>query len=162
MSTTSDVRQDVKKAKKFATIAVTAARLEQAPWVQFSMTADFIDGGGKQEDKSKLKFDAGEGPFELTFELEDDTKGRKLGFLPTFAEAMWIAVGTECPDGAGNGGGAISGGPPTEKRLVVTNLNAVEQVLTFALRFRGLPAPDGTTLYVYDPQIINGGGSNLD
>ena len=161
MSTASDLRREA-KGKKKATIVVAAERLDQDPWVGFSMAAYYPEGGGKQEGKEKLKFDEKQGPFELTFELEDNSKGLKLAFLPSFEEAMWVAVGIQCPPGGpGDGGGAIAPVRVESKRLVVNNANSVAETLTFALRFTGLPAPDNSTLYVYDPQIINGGGSNV-
>ena len=160
MTTASDLRREVKGKK--ATIVVAAERLDTHPWVGFTMTAHYPEGGGKQEGKEKLKFDQKEGPFELTFELEDNTKGLKLAFLPSFEEAMWVAVGTQCPPGGpGDGGGAITPVRIDSKRLVVNNANSVAETLTFALRFTGLASPGSFPPYVFDPQIINGGGSNI-
>lgn len=143
---------------KKATVTITATRLPAAPWVHYEMAAKFPDKGGSQ-DGDKLKFDAKEGPFELVFDLDDQTKGLKLGFLPSFAEAMWVAPGTSCPQGPGNGGGAISAGSVNANKLVVNNANAIDETLTFALRFTGIDSPGGFPPYVYDPIIINGGGS---
>ena len=150
----SELRHEV-TAKK-TKVTVTATPLGSAPWVSFAMTSDYVDKGGKQEG-DKLKFDANAGDFELSFKLEDQTS-LQLAFYPDFADAMWVAVGDSCPTAAGDGGGAISPGAVSNRKLVVGNANAVPQTLTFALRFTGNAPGGGETTYAYDPKIINGGG----
>ena len=49
-------------------------------------------------------------------------------------------------------------GTVAKSKLVVTNANSVGETLTFALRFDGDEARGGKPPYIYDPQIINGGG----
>lgn len=154
----SELDCDVTTAK-VTKVTVTASPLEAAPWVRFAMTADYIDKGGKQ-DGEKLKFYAHAGPFDLSFDLDDKTK-LKLAFYPEFADAMWVAVGTTCPTERGDGGGAIIPVSVADQKLVVTNANFVEQTLTFALRFSGTASSGGYPPYVYDPQIINGGGASV-
>lgn len=139
-------------------VTVTASPIAVAPWVSFAMKADYPDKGGKQ-DGEKLKFDARAGAFEISFELDDKT-GLQLAFYPAFADTMWVAVGPDCPAEAGNGGGAITPVSVSAKKLVVNNANMVAQTLTFALRFSGTQSSGGHPPYVYDPQIINGGGQN--
>ena len=154
----SELRHEVVAAKK-TKVAVTASPLSAAPWVSFAMRADYVDKGGKQ-DGDKLKFDANAGEFELEFKL-DDQSGLQLAFYPDFADAIWVAVGDNCPTAAGNGNGAISPGTASQRKLVVSNANAVAQTLTFALRFAGNAPGGGETSYAYDPKIINGGGTGL-
>ena len=150
-----ELDHDVVGAKK-TKVTVTATPLGAAPWVSFAMNADYPNKGGKQ-DGDKLKFDAGAGPFELSFDLDDQTS-LNLSFYPCFVDAMWVAVGTTCPTQAGDGNGAIIAGTVTNTKLVVTNTNSLGQTLTFALRFTGTASSGGYPPYVYDPQIINGGG----
>lgn len=154
----SELRHDTVTAKK-TKVTITASPLAVAPWVSFAMTSEFVDKGGKQ-DGDKLKFDANAGDFELSFKLVDQS-GLQLAFYPDFADAIWVAVGDTCPTAAGNGNGAISAGSASSQKLVVSNANAVAQTLTFALRFTGAASAGGYPPYVYDPQIINGGGQNV-
>jgi hypothetical protein len=151
----SELRYDTATAKK-TKVTVTATPLAAAPWVGFAMAADYPDKGGKQ-DGDKLKFDAGAGEFDLSFELDDQT-ALNLAFYPSPADAIWVAVGTTCPTQAGNGDGAITAVSATNKKLVVTNANSVPQTLTFALRFSGIQSSGNYPPYVYDPEIVNGGG----
>ena len=151
-----ELDHDVVGAKK-TKVTVTATPLDAAPWVSFTMDADYPNKGGKQ-DGDKLKFDVGAGPFELSFELDDQTS-LNLAFYPSFVDAMWVAVGTSCPTQAGDGNGTIIAGTVTDTKLVVTNTNSLGQTLTFALRFTGNASSGGCPPYVYDPQIINGGGN---
>ena len=151
----SELRHDPVTAKK-TKVTVTARPLGAPPWVGFAMASDYVDKGGKQEG-DKLKFDAGAGAFDLSFELADDTS-LGLAFYPDFADAMWVTAGSSCPSGPGDGGGAIVPGPLSSKKLSVTNANSVAQTLTFALRFTGAAPGGGETSYIYDPKIINGGG----
>ena len=150
-----ELDHDVVGAKK-TTVTVTATPLGAAPWVTFTMDANYPNKGGKQ-DGNKLKFDAGAGPFDLSFELDDQTS-LDLAFYPSFVDAMWVAVGTSCPTQAGDGNGAIIPVTVANTKLVVTNTNSFGQTLTFALRFTGTASSGGYPPYVYDPQIINGGG----
>jgi hypothetical protein len=152
----SELRHDTTAAKK-TKVAVTASPLTTAPWVSFAMSADYVDKGGKQEGADKLKFDAHAGDFELEFKLNDES-GLQLAFYPDFADAMWVAVGDNCPTAPGNGNGAISPGTASPSKLVVSNANSIAQTLTFALRFAGNAPGGGETSYIYDPKIINGGG----
>ena len=151
----SELRHETAGAKK-TRVTVTASAASNPPGVAFGMSADYVDKGGKQ-DGDKLKFDAGAGPFDLSFDL-DDSSGLQLAFYPTVADAIWVAVGDSCPTAAGNGNGAISPGSASNQKLVVTNANSSAQTLTFALRFTGNATGGGQTTYVYDPKIINGGG----
>jgi hypothetical protein len=149
----SELRHDAPTAKK-TKVTVTATRSSVTQGAEFTMAADYVDKGGKQ-DGDKLKFDADAGPFRLSFELDDDS-GLGLAFFPGFADAMWVAVGEACPTMAGNGNGAITPeSDPSNKKLVVINANSVAQTLTFMLRFSGT---GGSGPYVYDPKIVNGGG----
>ena len=152
-----ELDRDVVGAKK-TKVTVTATPLDAAPWVSFTMDADYPNKGGKQ-DGNKLKFDAGAGEFDLSFDLDDQT-ALSLAFYPDFTDAIWVAVGTTCPTQAGDGNGAIIAGTVANTKLVVTNANAVAQTLTFALRFTGDASPGGYPPYVYDPEIVNGGGRN--
>ena len=154
-----ELDRDVVGAKK-TKVTVTASPLDAAPWVSFTMDADYPNKGGKQ-DGDKLKFDAGAGEFDLSFELDDQTE-LNLAFYPDFTDAMWVAVGTTCPTAAGDGGGAIIPGTVSDTKLVVTNANSVAQTLTFALRFTGDASSGGYPPYVYDPEIVNGGGRLLE
>ena len=151
----SELRHNTATAKK-TKVTVTANPLSAAPWASFTMAADYVDKGGKQ-DGDKLKFDANAGPFDLSFELDDNTS-LGLAFYPDFADAIWVAVGDACPTGPGNGAGAITPGSVSNKKLVVTNTNSVAETLSFELRFTGSAAGVGVPPYVYDPKIINGGG----
>ena len=151
----SELRHETAGAKK-TRVTVTATPLGGAPWVSFAMASDYVDKGGKQEG-DKLKFDANAGPFDLSFDL-DDSSGLQLAFYPDAADAMWVAVGSSCPSGPGNGNGAITPVSAGNQKLVVTNANQVAQTLTFALRFTGDAPGGGETTYAYDPKIINGGG----
>ncbi len=155
MASTLKHRADANKKTK---VTVTATPLDAAPWVRFRMDANYPDNGGKQ-DGDKLKFDAKAGPFDLSFELDDAT-ALNLAFYPSFGDAIWVAVGSACPVAAGNGGGAITPGTVAKSKLVVRNANTVAQTLTFALRFSGKASSGGYPPYVYDPQIVNGGGRN--
>ena len=150
-----ELDRDVVGAKK-TNVTVTATPLDAAPWVSFTMDANYPNKGGKQ-DGDKLKFDAGAGAFDLSFDLDDQT-ALNLAFYPDFTAAMWVAVGPTCPTEPGNGIGAIVAKTVASKKLVVTNANSVAQTLTFALRFTGTASTGGYPPYVYDPQIINGGG----
>jgi hypothetical protein len=150
----SELDRDTVTAKK-TKVTVTASPLAAAPWVSFAMAADYPNKGGKQ-DGDKLKFDGGAGDFDLSFELDDQTE-LNLAFYPSATDAIWVAVGTTCPTEAGNGGGAITPVSVSNKKLVVSNANAVAQTLTFALRFSGTQS-SGYPPYVYDPEIVNGGG----
>jgi len=143
-------------AAKKTKVTVTASPLSATPWVDFAMTADYEDKGGKQ-DGDKLEFDAKAGAFDLSFDL-DDKSGLQLDFYPDVADAMWVAVGSTCPTGPGNGGGAIAPGSASNNKLVVTNANQVAETLSFELRFTGNAPGGGQTTYVYDPKIVNGGG----
>jgi hypothetical protein len=150
----SELDRDTATDKK-TKVTVTARPLAEAPWVRFAMAADYPDKGGKQ-DGEKLKFDVGAGAFDLSFDL-DDQSGLNLAFYPDVADAIWVAVGTTCPTAAGNGNGVITGVSASDKKLVVTNANAIKQTLTFALRFTGTAKGDYPP-FVYDPEIVNGGG----
>ena len=149
-----ELDRDVVSAKK-TKVTVTATPLDAAPWVSFTMDADYPNKGGKQ-DGDELKFDAGAGEFDLSFELDDQT-ALNLAFYPDFTDAIWVAVGSICPTQAGDGDGAITPGTVADKKLVVTNANALGETLTFALRFTGDASAGGYPPYVFDPQIINGG-----
>ena len=151
----SELRHETGTAKK-TKVMVTGTPLGAPPWVDFAMASDYVDKGGKQEG-DKLKFDAGAGDFELSFRLVDQTS-LQLAFYPDFADAMWVAVGDNCPTAPGNGNGAISPGTASPSKLVVSNANSIAQTLTFALRFTGNAPGGGETSYIYDPKIINGGG----
>jgi len=153
----SELRHEAVTAKK-TKVTVTASPLSVAPWVSFAMTSDYVDKGGKQEG-DKLKFDANAGDFELSFKLEDQS-GQQLAFYPDVDDAIWVAVGDVCPTMPGNGNGAISSGSVSNQKLVVNNANAVAQTLAFALRFTGTASAGGFPPYVYDPLIVNGGGTN--
>ena len=150
-----ELDREVVSAKK-TKVTVTATPLDAAPWVSFAMAADYPNKGGKQ-DGDELKFDAGAGDFELSFELDDQT-ALNLAFYPDFTDARWVAGGSICPTQAGDGDGAITPGTIADAKLVVTNANAVGQTLTFALRFTGDASTGGYPPYVYDPEIVNGGG----
>ena len=151
----SEVRDGAVVAKK-TKVTVTASPLNVTPWVDFAMTADYENKGGKQKG-DKLEFDANAGDFDLSFDL-DDKSGLQLDFYPDVADAMWVAVGSTCPTGPGNGGGAIAPGSAATNTLVVTNANQVAETLSFELRFTGNAPGGGQTTYVYDPKIVNGGG----
>lgn len=141
---------------KETAVKVTARPLAAAPWVGFTMVADYKHKGGKQ-DGDKLMFDARAGQFDLSFELDDQTK-LKLDFYSDFADAMWIEVGEQCPSGPGNSNGAITAGRKAgPNKLVMTNTNDVEQTLTFMLRFTGNSSGTAFPPYEYDPKIVNGG-----
>ena len=157
--TAIELDRSVTTAKK-TKVTVTATPLATDPWVSFAMKADYPDQGGKQEGE-KLKFDARAGEFDLTFELDDETD-LKLAFYPTPADAMWVAVGTTDPDQPGFANGAITPVSVTGKKLVVTNANFIAETLTFILRFSGTASSGGHPPYVYDPEIVNGGGKNLE
>jgi hypothetical protein len=151
----SELRHDAVTARK-TRVTVTASTSSSSPQgVEFTMAADYVDKGGKQEG-DKLKFDPGAGPFDLKFDL-DDTTSLGLAFYPEFVDAMWVAVGSSCPAGPGDGGGAITPRSVTDRKLNVTNANSVAQTLAFALRFTGTAPGGGKTTYAYDPKIINGG-----
>ena len=139
-------------------VKVTATSLDAAPWVEFAMDADYPDAGGKQEG-DKLKFDAGAGAFELTFDLHDETK-LDLAFYPDASDAIWAVVGTDKPKQGGFANGAIAPVSVANKKLVVTNDNAIAQSLNFILRFTGKAMAGGSPPYVLDPIIQNGGGGN--
>jgi hypothetical protein len=151
----SELDRDTATDKK-TKVTVTARPLAGPPWVRFAMAADYPDKGGKQ-DGEKLKFDVGAGAFDLSFDL-DDQSGLSLAFYPDVADAIWVAAGTTCPTQAGNGGGVITGVSVADKKLVVTNANTIKQTLTFALRFTGTTSAGNYPPYVYDPEIVNGGG----
>lgn len=154
----SELRHDM-AANKATTVTVTARPLKVAPWVGFEMVADYKNKGGKQEGE-KLKFDMDAGPFDLTFDL-DDKSGLKLAFCDPVADAIWVAVGEDCPTTAGNGAGAIIPGSVGKAKLDVGNANHVPETLTFMLRFTGNAPSGGTTTYLYDPKIVNGGDPPL-
>lgn len=141
--------------KNSTIITVTADPLEFTPWVYFSMTATYPNGGGKKVGEN-LKFDKRKSNFEMRFVLVDSTN-LDLAFYRTFEEAMWVVVGPTCPTGPGNGGNAITEVSVADKELVVTNANGIGEMLTFALRFTGNASSGGFPPYVYDPRIINGG-----
>ncbi len=154
----SELARDTATAKK-TKVTVTATPLAAAPWVSFAMNADYPDKGGKQEGE-KLKFDANSGAFDLTFDLDDNTD-LDLAFYPTAADAIWVAIGTTDPTGPGFANGAITPVSVTNTKLTVTNANAVAETLTFILRFSGAANGDYPP-YVYDPEIVNGGGKNFE
>lgn len=154
----SDLEYDAVTAKK-AKVKVTATSLGSAPWVCFTMDADYPEKGGKQAG-DELEFDARAGPFDVSFELDDETD-LDLAFYPDFTDAMWVVVGLACPTQPGNGNGAIIPISVADKKLVVTNQNAVGQTLTFMLRFTGNSSGADYPPYEYDPRIINGGDPPL-
>ncbi len=49
----------------------------------------------------------------------------------------------------------------SSKKLVVTNANFIAETLTFILRFSGTASSSGYPPYVYDPEIVNGGGRRV-
>ena len=151
----SELDRDTVTGKK-TKVKVTATPLGAAPWVTFAMRADYLNQGG-QQDGDELVFDPGAGPFTLTFDLADDTD-LDLAFYPQFSDAIWVAVGSDCPTEPGDANGAITPVSVADKKLVVTNQNAVGQNLTFMLRFTGNASAGGHPPYVYDPGIVNGGG----
>lgn len=153
----NELQHTAGSAKK-TKVKVTASPLNAAPWVDFTMSADFTDGGGRQ-DGDKLKFDPGVGPFELTFELRDDTR-LGLAFYADAADAIWAAVGTAKPQQSGFASGAIAPVSVADKKLVVTNDNSIAQTLNFILRFTGTAMVGGFPPYVLDPLIVNGGGGS--
>lgn len=154
MSTAVSNIQRHETKPKSAKVKITARTGTVEP-VDFSMDAHFPDQGGKQ-DKDALKFDKHAGPFELTFTLDDKTS-LGLGFYPDVTQAMWVAAGSSCPAGPGNGGGVISPVSVVSDTLTVMNANEVEETLTFALHFTG-ESNGKCPPYSYDPQIKNGGG----
>ena len=95
----SELDRDTVTGKK-TKVKVTATPLGAAPWVTFAMRADYLNQGG-QQDGDELVFDPGAGPFTLTFDLADDTD-LDLAFYPQFADAIWVAVGSDCPTGPGD------------------------------------------------------------
>lgn len=141
---------------KSVTIDVTADPAPAPTWVTFAMNAKFPGKGGKQ-DGDALEFDFGDGPFDLTFSLKDNTK-LKLGFLPDVTEAIWVAVGPKCPTRAGDAGGQFKATKSTKLQLSVTNTNGTKQDLCFALRFTGVQSDPSHPPYVFDPIVKNGGG----
>jgi hypothetical protein len=155
--TLSELRHTTGSTKK-TKVKVTASPLDAAPWVDFTMSSDYPDGGGKQ-DGDKLNFDAGAGAFELTFELRDDTK-LGLAFYPDASDAIWAVVGTNKPQQGGFANGAIAPVSVADKKLVVTNDNSIAQTLNFILRFTGTAMAGGFPPYVLDPLIVNGGGGS--
>jgi len=155
----SELERDVTMNKKVK-VKVTASPLTTDPWVSFAMKADYLDQGGKQ-DGEKLKFNARAGEFDLTFDLDDKTD-LELAFYPTPADAMWVAVGTTDPNQPGFANGAITPVSVTDKKLIVINANLIPETLTFILRFSGTASSGGYPPYVYDPEIVNGGGKNLE
>lgn len=153
----SELHHTSGSAKK-TKIKVTASPLNAAPWVDFTMSSDFPDGGGKQ-DGSKLNFDAGAGAFELTFELHDETK-LDLAFYPDPSDAIWAVVGTAKPNQGGFANGAIDPVSVADKKLVVMNDNSIAQTINFILRFTGTAMSGGFPPFVLDPLIVNGGGGS--
>ena len=156
MNQTVSERRHSTGSHKKTKVKVTASPLGSAPWVEFTMRADFPDAGGQQVG-DELKFDKGAGAFELTIALRDDTD-LGLAFFADAGDSIWAAVGTGKPLQGGFANGTITPVSISDKKLVVTNDNSVAQTLNFILRFTGTAMPGGCPPYVLDPLIINGGG----
>lgn len=153
--TVSELRHTAGTRKK-AKVKVTASPLGAAPWVEFTMRADYPDAGGQQVGDD-LKFDQDAGAFDISFDLQDDTD-LGLAFYPDSAQAIWATVGTSKPTQAGFANGALVPDSVSDKKLVVINNNSAAQTLNFILRFDGKAMPGGLPPYVLDPLIVNGGG----
>ena len=143
------------------------AYTEASGLVDFSQEWKFEDEPGDPK-PGRIDLPEGKVAYEFHFHLHDDTDPKKkLKFIDPCEEAMWVAVGTDCPRRAGNGSGQIRFGHPyNTHQLVVDDLNSNVPAMLFkyALRFDG---EDGeqvgkSTLcppYEYDPDFKNGGGN---
>lgn len=136
--------------------------------VDFSHEWKFEDEPGKVN-HGLIDLPAGKVAYQFHFHLKDRTKpGKNLKFLKPCSDSMWVAVGTNCPKGKGNGAGQIRFGHPyNQHRLIVDDLNSnVSATLyQYTLRFTGEPGEqvDKSTPcppYEYDPDFKNGGGNN--
>jgi hypothetical protein len=115
----------------------------------------------------RIDLPAGKVAYELRFHLTDRTT-KNLEFIDPCEQAMWVAVGTDCPRRAGNGSGQIRFAHPHNRhQLVVDDLNSNVPAMLFkyALRFNGNPGEQVGKVtacppYEYDPDFKNGGGNS--
>jgi hypothetical protein len=117
--------------------------------IDWSQTCRFIPPGNGKADGNTINVTA-PGSAEIVFDVDDRT-GLNLQFPDTPSEAIWIANGTSCPQGAGNADGEFSIGKPGKKRLKIVDANANNGEFCYSLNF------DSSSGRVsYDPIIKNG------
>lgn len=149
-------------ADKKTKVKVTADPGTAGRLVDWSYDARFDNGGGSNPSKNVMKFDKDSGSHQIIFTLDDNT-GFDLKFYPQPHDAMWVAVGTNCPPPcAGDGGGEILFTCVSQDRdvLTVINRNEAEGDLCYALRFDGKRQLDAPP-FVFDPIMTNGGGGRI-
>ena len=147
------------------------ANTNKEGFVEFSHKWRFEDRPlpADADPEGMIDLPAGRTAYQLHFHLRDNTDPRKdLSFIAPCSEAMWVAVGEECPTCAGNGAGQIQfKHDPNPHLLVVDDLNSnvPAMVFKYALRFDGLDGhqpgnpPKPCPPYEYDPDLKNGGGN---
>ncbi len=117
--------------------------------------------GEPKRKKGHITIDEGDGDIPIRFHLHDKT-GLNLAFLPVDPAKQegpfWCDVG-DCPTAWGNGSGQISSieNLPSGMLRVVDANTGEPCTLHYALRFKA-----GTvagSIYEFDPDIRNGGGS---
>lgn len=138
-------------------------------FVEFSHEWKFEDGPPPKDPTGTIDLPEGKTAYRLHFHLRDQTSPRKdLSFIAPSSEAMWVAVGDDCPTCAGNGAGQILfRHPDNPQHLVVDDLNSnvPAMVFQYALRFDGAQGeqagnpPKQCPPYEYDPDFKNGGGN---
>ena len=138
-------------------------------FVEFSHKWKFEDEPPPPDSEGMIDLPAGKTAYQLHFHLKDNTDPKMdLSFIDQASEAMWVAVGGDCPTCAGNGAGQILfNHEPSKQTLVVDDLNSNVPAMKFkyALRFEGAKGqqagdpPKQCPPYEYDPEFKNGGGN---
>jgi hypothetical protein len=145
------------------------ANTSEEGFVEFSHRWKFEDEPPPPDPTGMIDLPAGKTAYQLHFHLRDNTDPEKnLSFIDPCSEAMWVAVGEDCPSCAGNGAGQILfNHPPNQHQLIVDDLNSNVPAMKFkyALRFEGDKGeqagdpPKQCPPYEYDPDFKNGGGN---
>jgi hypothetical protein len=117
--------------------------------IDWSQSCRFIPPGNGKAAGNMINVTA-PGSAEIIFDLDDRT-GLDLQFLDTPTEAIWIANGGNCPQGAGDADGEFSIGKPNKKQLKVVDTNANNGEFCYSLNFDSRNGP-----VRYDPIIKNG------
>jgi hypothetical protein len=138
-------------------------------FVEFSHEWKFDDEPAPRDPGGMIDLPAGKTAYQLHFHLKDHTDPKKdLRFIDPCSEAMWVAVGDDCPTCAGNGAGQIQfNHSPKRHQLIVDDLNSnvPAMIFKYALRFDGTEGqqpgnpPKQCPPYEYDPEFKNGGGN---
>lgn len=158
---------DFTSAPKVRNVMIdVTAYTDESGLVDFTHDWRFEDEPGEPAKAGRMDLPAGRVAYQFHFHLTDRT-GKNLEFIDPSEDAMWVAVGNDCPKRAGNGSGQIKFGHDYDRRHLIVddmNSNVPAMLFRYALRFDGDSGEQvGKSArcppYEYDPDFKNGGGN---